>query len=964
MKLRRKNKENGKTITKRYTWHLGTKILCLQCIFGFVLHSAFSISCVVRSYAKDLCSKASLQKNCLQESLLTSVSGDTHHSSLRHKYRFCACHLRNAEQSSKCNSNIASCDAADRLCNTCSKLADIRNKNWKHGKNCPNRVHSRCGKNTGEHSKEKNKNASSKPCSVDQRKLEEQKEKMEKWIEENAANKAKEVNKPAGSTNKTAARKVSGPTQHTISKIGRTYVKGNASILYNMALKRGNVGSDTSDSDSDKPPLKMTKPRHKRLDRIALHNSAKITRKIQNSKESEETVKEKNPVVHVGKYNRPVQRQNVLPKIGYNFINTMEEKTSQKLSDILEVLDKSGGPKVRISAENIDEMFDGYASTDSESSEASTLCESDSEPESVIQKDDRKPPVELAGTAASDARQEEPESECSELNHRRKKLPSICVESDSGVEVLFESNAHNKPGDNCDGFAAVKDNNESLSVSSSSEITEEKVTEHNETSCCETSEPPIYGIRTDSECSRSTGKKSSQFNTDSSAGHTKVEIESNSPDVGSGGNGWTSSQTNLINTPESECHIDNSHKSGNPSSGNHDSFPEPRPMETHAESVPRLGELSQGSESHDLDCSAEYHSDQSLKDQAPEENCVLGQNASDEEVSIPGRTTNTRDGQQHSAQGAQFVWPSTPKRTQLDTQTDNAHGFPQYSCPEIIAEKGLVGDITTEDAESPGNNGCCQEAITAEHKSTLHTDEKHRLSSDANSKYQGCRGKENTGDVEGNPYPSSDKHNTGLDGNYSLHQSEDLTPVSHANQTQYSRLKNSNVEVEKPNFAYRDATLSEADLDTWQSVLYSPTRVCEENRMWDANLPSVQPFSVGAQAQARNQMSSETNPNAVPGSSGANGTNEDPTGESLFDNAPCVQPPDPQATRERDPVGADESGVYDIRGEDCPGSDLRPVRRNQYEAHNSDSNYIHYAGESLFSFFIRKGRGIIAGVCV
>ncbi len=29
---------------------------------------------------------------------------------------------------------------ADQSCTTCTKLADARNKNWKHGKHCPNRV--------------------------------------------------------------------------------------------------------------------------------------------------------------------------------------------------------------------------------------------------------------------------------------------------------------------------------------------------------------------------------------------------------------------------------------------------------------------------------------------------------------------------------------------------------------------------------------------------------------------------------------------------------------------------------------------------------------------------------------------------------------------------------------------------------------------------------------------------------
>ncbi len=378
---------------------------------------------------------------CALSCVSYSVSGDTHHNSLRHRYRFCSCHAKNSGQSVsfKCSSNT--CDVTDRictsrLCKTCSKLADVRNKNWKHGKNCPNRVHSSFTKNSVDH-KEKRENAKNvgsgpKPCNIDQTKLQEQKEKMEKWIKENAENKAKEADK--NSHAKIATRKSSG-NQHTISRIGRTYVKGNASILYNMALKRGNVGSDTSDSDSEKPPLKMTKPRHKRLDRIALHNSAKFTsRKLQNTQESEDkdAATDNNPVVHVGKYNRPVQRQNVLPKIGYHFPNTVEAQTSQKLSDILEVLDKNGGPKVRISAENIDEMFDGYASTDSESSEASTLCESDSEPESVIQKEDRKAPAETK--QSSDASRDEESYE----GKKRERLPSICIESDSGVEVLFE----------------------------------------------------------------------------------------------------------------------------------------------------------------------------------------------------------------------------------------------------------------------------------------------------------------------------------------------------------------------------------------------------------------------------------------------------------------------------------------------------------------------------------------------
>ena len=313
----------------------------------------------------------------------------------------------------------------------------MRNKNWKHGKHCPNRVHaSNINSGDQKENRESSKNISSKPCNIDQKRLQEQKEKMEKWIRDNASNKPNEIERV--NTSKITTRKGPGLTQHTISKIGRTYVKGNASILYNMALKRGNVGSDTSDSDSDKPPLKMTKPRHKRLDRIALHNSAKFTRKIQSASDPEikDAGQEKNPVVYVGKYNRAVQRQNVLPKIGYNFNNTMEGKTSQKLSDILEVLDKNGGPKVRITAENIDEMFDGYASTDSESSEASTLCESDSEPESVIQKDDRKPVPQNQEKSNCDQNEEQ-------QKYNRERLPSICLESDSGVQVLFEGQEPN-----------------------------------------------------------------------------------------------------------------------------------------------------------------------------------------------------------------------------------------------------------------------------------------------------------------------------------------------------------------------------------------------------------------------------------------------------------------------------------------------------------------------------------------
>ena len=324
----------------------------------------------------------------------------------------------------------------------------MRNKNWKHGKHCPNRIHT-SNKNNGDQkeNRESSKNLSAKPCNIDQKRLQEQKEKMEKWIRDNASNKPNGIEKV--NTNKMATRKGSGLAQHTISKIGRTYVKGNASILYNMALKRGNVGSDTSDSDSDKPPLKMTKPRHKRLDRIALHNSAKFTRKIQSASDPEvkDAGQEKNPVVYVGKYNRAVQRQNVLPKIGYNFSNTMEGKTSQKLSDILEVLDKNGGPKVRITAENIDEMFDGYASTDSESSEASTLCESDSEPESVIQKEDRKPAPQNQEKWDCDQKEEH--------KNNRKRLPSICLESDSDVRVLFEGQ---EPNTNRDNFSAFPQN--------------------------------------------------------------------------------------------------------------------------------------------------------------------------------------------------------------------------------------------------------------------------------------------------------------------------------------------------------------------------------------------------------------------------------------------------------------------------------------------------------------------------
>ena len=172
-----------------------------------------------------------------------------------------------------------------------------------------------------------------------------------------------------------------------------------------------------------------------------------LPEKIQSASDPEikDAGQEKNPVVYVGKYNRAVQRQNVLPKIGYNFNNTMEGKTSQKLSDILEVLDKNGGPKVRITAENIDEMFDGYASTDSESSEASTLCESDSEPESVIQKDDRKP-------APQD--QENPNCDPNEdqQKYNRERLPSICLESDNGVQVLFKGQEPNINQDNSGAF--------------------------------------------------------------------------------------------------------------------------------------------------------------------------------------------------------------------------------------------------------------------------------------------------------------------------------------------------------------------------------------------------------------------------------------------------------------------------------------------------------------------------------
>ncbi len=187
------------------------------------------------------------------------------------------------------------------------------------------------------------------------------------------------------------------------SRLVRNSVRANSSLLTSLALKRANLtGSDTSDSDSERPPLKIGKPRHRRLDRIALHNSAKFTRKACPSldKPSDSSVlavpgappisAQCNGVVHnpyqPGKHreiSRTLPNRAILPKIGYNFTNSIETKTRQKLDDILELLDKTG-PKVRINKDNIDELFDGYASSDS-SSEASTLCESDSDSESVIQ---------------------------------------------------------------------------------------------------------------------------------------------------------------------------------------------------------------------------------------------------------------------------------------------------------------------------------------------------------------------------------------------------------------------------------------------------------------------------------------------------------------------------------------------------------------------------------------------------
>ena len=368
--------------------------------------------------------------------------------------------------------------------------------------------------------RESSTNIISKPCNIDQKLLQEQKEKMEKWIKENVSNKSKDVEKQ--NTNKVvpAARKGSGPAQHTISKIGRIYVKGNASILDYMALKRGNVGSDTSDSDSDKPPLKMTKPRHKRLDRIALHNSAKIIRKIQSSSDPEikDAKQEKNPIVHVGKYNRAVQRQNVLPKLGYSFNNTIEAKNSQKLSDILEVLDKNCGPKVRITAESIDEMFDGYASTDSESSEASTLYESDSEPESVIQKEDRK--MVPVNPTIFNYEQNKVRSQ----DYKRERLPSIFLESDGGRKVLFEGSEGNVNQDNSGSLPNTVTKETMMETGSDKDITQD-------------------------ESSGSAPSKTSTIQ--------NVNSGSNKNDVKESGISDNSSQTKSISKAENKIHMDN-----------------------------------------------------------------------------------------------------------------------------------------------------------------------------------------------------------------------------------------------------------------------------------------------------------------------------------------------------------------------------------------------------------------------
>ena len=702
------------------------------------------------------------------QKIFALVLGDTHHSSLRHKYRFCACHSKNPDQSSsssKCNSNNGPCDVTsggcnNRLCNTCSKLADVRNKNWKHGKHCPNRIHI-SNKNVSDQkeNRESSENIVSKPCNIDQRILQEQKEKMEKWIKENVSNKSQDIERQ--NTNKVSARKGSGPAQHTISKIGRTYVKGNASILYNMALKRGNVTSDTDSSDSEKPPLKMTKPRHKRLDRIALHNSAKFTRKIQSSSDPEikDSEIEKNPIVHVGKYNRAVQRQNVLPKIGYNFNNTVGVKNSQKLSDILGVLDKSGGPKVRISIDKIDEMFDGYASTDSESSDASTLCESDSEPESVIQKEDRK--MGPQSKIPSNFEQNEEKHQCS----KRERLPSICLESTSGMKVLFEGTGDNIIQD----ISGTPPNNENLTT---------KETVMDQTSGSETrSHTDLVGdgMRTSSNPdviqAISIGADPSEtgiIQNVNSGSHKNDEKES-----GISGDG---SQTNLISQAENKSHMDNGSCSG------HQSF--------------QNQEILKEKPGSKVDCKKSIQSPEGVfQNRKQDQDCTLaGQN----------NGVGTRTG----------VCDSNPDHKSNPDFSQEGEMTNGLTCGSLVTIKGvhvMTQDITKgakndpmEDCalgaqQSPGSNVCKRE-IAHEHKSAFDCDESNKINADMNSKLE-------------NNHKANEPNDYG-GGGWAIEQEFDKLEQCHRHGEQLYCNNNKIKALTTGKFsAYNDAIISQVDMD-------------------------------------------------------------------------------------------------------------------------------------------------------
>ena len=549
-------------------------------------------------------------------------------------------------------------------------------------------------------SRESSANIVSKPCNIDQKLLQEQKEKMEKWIKENVSNKSKDVEKQNTSKVAPAARKGSGPAQHTISKIGRTYVKGNASILYNMALKRGNVGSDTSDSDSDKPPLKMTKPRHKRLDRIALHNSAKITRKIQSSTDPEikDTKQEKNPIVHVGKYNRAVQRQNVLPKLGYSFNNTIEAKTSQKLSDILKVLDKNGGPKVRITAESIDEMFDGYASTDSESSEASTLCESDSEPESVIQKEDRK--MVPANPTISNCEQNEVRSQ----NHKRERLPSICLESDGSTKVLFEGSEENVNHANSGSHpnTATKETMMDQPSGSGTRQNPDLVSGDMETGSNK-------GTTQDESCGPDPSKSSIIQNVNSGS-NKNDERESGISDDGS--------ESNSISKPENKIQMDNG------SCEDHQSF-------------------------HDREILKEKHGsgvDCKTSIQSPEG--VFQNRTQDQDCTFAGH--NNGVGTRTGACDSNLDHKSNPDFSQ---EGEMSNGLTRGSPATIKGEHAMTQDITYGVKNHPSGDcvarpqqslgsSVCKRAIDCEHKSAFGCDESHKIKAYMNSKLQDYKASE------------------------------------------------------------------------------------------------------------------------------------------------------------------------------------------------------------------------------